>query len=97
MLGKGHDHLVYGWWPNTEVTLKVGFCRWLSHDLAVVVDEGEVLPLFRRPVCRCVCRHEPVSEMLKGECLHRRVAMGVDRFTTTRNRLELSPYRWQAR
>jgi hypothetical protein len=48
---------------NTEVTLKVGFCRWLFHDLGVVVDEGEVLTLLRRPAWRCVCRHKPIPEM----------------------------------
>ena len=26
---------MYGWRRNTEVKLKVGFCRWLSHDLGV--------------------------------------------------------------
>ena len=59
---------MYGRWRNTKVSLKVGLCRWLPHDLGVVVDVGEVLPLFRCPVWRCVVRHASISETSWNRC-----------------------------
>jgi len=48
-----------GWRGGLEITLHIGFCRWGTIDLGVVVDEGQILTLFpgvrRRHGKRCLC------------------------------------------
>jgi len=52
---QGEDHLVYGRWAHAKVSLHVGLGGRPAADPAVVVNEGEILPLF---VCEGFRRHE---------------------------------------
>ena len=43
-----HDHVVDGWWRDAEESLEVGL-RWSPPvNFRVVVDECEILALFKR-------------------------------------------------
>ena len=52
---QGKDHLVNGWWADTKVSLHVGLGRRTAVDLAVVMNEREILSLFLR---EGFCRHQ---------------------------------------
>jgi hypothetical protein len=43
---KSEQHLVDRWRSDTKEALQIGFGRWASVDLRVVVDEGQVLALL---------------------------------------------------
>mgnify|MGYP001820118207 FL=1 len=47
---EGHDHVVDRWGRNTEVSLEVSLRRRLPNNFRVVVDEREILALFRRQI-----------------------------------------------
>ena len=52
---KSKDHLVHGGRAHAKVSLHIGLGGRLAVDLAVVVNEGEILTLF---VGEGFCRHE---------------------------------------
>jgi hypothetical protein len=53
---------VYGWWAHPELSLHVGFGGRLAVELAIVVDEREILSLFvREGFGRLVTRAEELT------------------------------------
>lgn len=42
---QGEHHAVHAWRGDAEVSLHIGFGRWLAVELGIGVDEGEVLAL----------------------------------------------------